>query len=492
MAQHWTQKNQISEEFSWFDIPSNIDLLFNIQKNADDVVNIRHQHGFKRWWRARNNLVRLKRTLKSFLNLLRKNKIRKQMLASHYLRKPASTAALEQIDIKLLCQYLCGDITADRLLGGNTGHKKLSGPQLKAIEPLKATVQEQIANADLNDTLLLLSDFVRFRQKLKYYRFAHRVFNRIKLLTVDEEIKLSLTAGTLYLMPISSEIEEENVKIAHHAILKADVRGSTTVTEQLQLRGLNPASYFSMRFFNPINKIMATYDANKVFVEGDAIILSFLEYEHAPQQWFSVARACGYARDMLKVVGSNNRYSRQMGLPLLELGVGICYSDEAPQYLFDEEKPIMISGAIGLADRLSSCSWNLRESMKRGLFSVEVLRIVLQDSETDDKGQRHVRYNVNGVLIDNAAFDKLKVEIPLTTVRIKLNGEEYLFHVGQYPDTKGRVKDLVIREGKVGIWQNSQIQPGKENDESFFEVVVNRKVIPLVLESTASKQLTSS
>ena len=54
--------------------------------------------------------------------------------------------------------------------------------------------------------------------------------------------------------------------------MKADVRGSTTVTDELQNKGLNPASYFSTRFFNPINKILETYGAHKVFIEGDAII----------------------------------------------------------------------------------------------------------------------------------------------------------------------------------------------------------------------------
>ena len=158
----------------------------------------------------------------------------------------------------------------------------------------------------------------------------------------------------------------------------------TTVTEQLSCKGLNPASYFSTRFFEPINKILGAYGANKVFIEGDAIILSFLEYGHAPQEWFAVARACGCAIEMLKIIGANNRHSKQMGLPLLELGVGICYADESPNYLFDEDKPIMISSAIGLADRMSSCSWKLRTSTKKGLFNVDVLRM----GEGEKRGRR--------------------------------------------------------------------------------------------------------
>ena len=269
--------------------------------------------------------------------------------------------------------------------------------------------------------------------------------------------------------------------------MKADVRGSTTVTDELQNKGLNPASYFSMRFFNPINKILETYGANKVFIEGDAIILSFLEFEHTPQEWFSVARACGYSKDMLKVVGSNNRYSTQMGLPLLELGVGICYADVAPRYLYDEDRSIMISGAIGDADRMPGCSWMLREKIQKSLFNIDVLRI--SDGEGEgEKGQQYIRYNVNGILLDDASFSKLKDEITLKSVRMKLNGKQYLFHIGQYPDTNGRKKDLIIREGRVGIWKDSQAHEDPDTEEVYYEVVVNRKVTPLVLEAVNGKQ----
>lgn len=481
-------KTKISEEFNWFDLPENIDLLFNVQRNTDQLSENRKEMGFKNWWRKRGEINRLKRTLKAFSRLLRSNKVLPQVLASHYMRRSLNPLIMELVDLKIVCQFLSGYINATKLQDSISGGKKLNSEQLKSLESLKHKIDEQISKADLVDSLKLLADFSRFRLHLKYYRFAHRAFNRLSLLTAEDEIKLSKTAGTLFVMPTSSEIEEDDERICHHTILKADVRGSTTVTNQLQEKGLNPASYFSMRFFNPINKILGTYGANKVFIEGDAIILSFLEYEHTPQQWFSVARACGYAKDMLKITGSNNRYSTQMGLPLLELGVGICYADEAPRYLYDEDHPIMISGAIGLADRMSGCSWNLRATIEKGLFNVDVLRIAEGETSKGEKGQHFVRYNVNGINIDELAFNKLKQEIPLKSFRMKLNAKEYLFHIGQYPDSNGRKKDLVIREGKVGIWRNSQIEEDLDSDASYYEVVVNRKVNSLVLEASAKDQ----
>lgn len=419
---------------------------------------------------------------------MRKDKALPQLLASHYMRRSIHPTILEFVDLKIVCQFLSGKIDIEKVQASITGGNQLSTEQVKSLESLQEKIRDQISKADANDSLKLLLDFSRFRQQLKYFRFAHRAFNRISLHTTADDIKLSKSAGTLYLMPTSAEIEEDDAKIVHHTILKADVRGSTTVTDELQAKGLSPASYFSTQFFNPINKILETYGANKVFIEGDAIILSFLEYEHAPQQWTSVARSCGYAKDMLKITGSNNRYSTQMGLPLLELGVGICYSKEAPRFLYDGDHPIMISGAIGLADRMSGCSWNLRAAIQKSLFNVDVLQIAEGDTKKGEKGQHFLRYNVNGINIDDLAFKKLKTEIPLKSLRMKLNSKEYLFHVGQYPDMNGLKKDLVIREGKVGLWKENEIHDNPNSDEPYYEVVVNRKVLPHVLEAVNKKQ----
>ena len=47
-------------------------------------------------------------------------------------------------------------------------------------------------------------------------------------------------------------------------------------------QGLNPASYFSLNFYDPVNKLLGKYGAQKVFLEGDAIILAILEREGEP------------------------------------------------------------------------------------------------------------------------------------------------------------------------------------------------------------------
>lgn len=481
-------KSEISENFCWFDEPATVARLFDSRVSQQWYGEVRKDLNFRERWTVKREIRTQGKLLTAFARLLKKEKRLSQMLASHYMRRNLSSAITEHLDLKALCQYLSGQINLDKLTEGLNQGNSLNVEQVRTLENLRSDIEEKVARANSEDILGLLQDVSSYRRKLKFFRFAHRAFNRISILTTEDDIRLSRSAGTLYQLPTSNEIEQDDARICHHTILKADVRGSTTVTDELQAKGLNPASYFSMRFFNPINKILETYGANKVFIEGDAIILSFLEHENAPQQWYSVARACGYARDMIKITSSNNRYSTQMGLPLLELGVGICYSDEAPRFLYDGDHPIMISGAIGLADRMSGCSWNLRAALKKGLFNVDVLRIAEGDSQKGEKGQHYLRYNVNGINLDDAAFAKLQKEINLKSLRMKLNNDSYLFHVGQYPDAKGRKKDLVIREGKIGLWKDDNIHEDPHSSESYYEVVVNRKVLPVVLEAASNKQ----
>jgi len=64
-------------------------------------------------------------------------------------------------------------------------------------------------------------------------------------------------------------------------ILKADVRDSSRLTRSLMEKGMNAASYFSLNFYDPVNKLLAKYGATKVFLEGDAIIVALLEHEGA-------------------------------------------------------------------------------------------------------------------------------------------------------------------------------------------------------------------
>ena len=121
----------------------------------------------------------------------------------------------------------------------------------------------------------------------------------------DKMRELSAMNSTLYEFLLRDEHVPAEEKIVRHVVLKADVRDSSRLTRSLLERGLNPASYFSLNFYDPVNKLLAKYGATKVFLEGDAIILALLEHQNQPAM--AVARACVLAREMIEIVRGYNQ-----------------------------------------------------------------------------------------------------------------------------------------------------------------------------------------
>jgi len=470
-------KTVLTEDFSWLESPENLSALFDIRRQTEALQETRRSAGLRAWWAARKGVNARRKVLSNLTRHWRKKRLFSQLIASRHVRVLWSPALAEQIEGRFLCQYLCGQIDTRKLQARALNGHTFTPAQLKQFGESIKQIRQEAGPLALESTLAILQDISRFRRHLKYYRLAHRAFNRLRILRSEEELTLSREANSLYALLTPSEQQDDQDRIVHHAIIKADVRGSTTVTEELQSKSLNPASYFSLRFFSPINTLLPVYGANKVFIEGDAVILSLLEHEKSPQQWFAVARACGLARAMLNVVHANNLHSDKMGLPKLELGIGLCYAPTAPLFLYDEDKPIMISGAIGKADRLSSCTWKLRRIIQAGVFNVEVFALADGEPGRGEKGQNTIRYNVNGILLDNPGFEKLQQEIVLKRVSVKINGDAVTLHVGKFPDVQGKSHDLVIREGRVRLWRDEAPVEGHLSDERFYEVVSNRKLI---------------
>ena len=484
------QKGQVSESFSWLDHPDNVRLLLDEKIHEKWLNEARGSLGLKGNWRLKNVLKKLSKVARDLRKTLGDNRSLRLVLASYALREKLNQADLDLIELEEALAFVAGNDTRkiDEIVdpareGARVLHAKLDD----CAKDFDKQFRESI------DALFLrfLGDYSRYRTHLKYYRFAHRMFNRLSVITDPEKIQLAKAGGNLYQLLTSDEVKEigvdESPEIVHHTILKADVRGSTTVTAELTKQGLNPASYFSLRFFNPISERLAAYGAVKVFIEGDAVILGTYEYANAPDEWFSVSRACGIAKEMLDIVASKNAHSRQTGLPLLEIGIGICYSDDKPLFLFDEDHPIMISSAIGNADRMSSCSWRLRGNFEPGDFHVGVFVMADDDKDKGEKGQALVRYNVNGIVIDDAAFVKLEKEVHFKRLKANSGGVEETFYVGQYPDVQGKQRDLVVRQGRVGRLKGDVIETDPDSDQIYFEVLSNTRFANQIVDLAKKK-----
>jgi hypothetical protein len=225
-----------------------------------------------------------------------------------------------------------------------------------------------------------------------------------------------------------------------------------------------------------------------VFIEGDAIILAIFEREKTPEGWYAVARACGIAMNMLFIINRYNEKSKKNKLPILELGIGINYLDSSPTFLFDGDQRIMISSAINIADRQSSCSRSLRKALaqKKPTFNLYVYQTASEEAMRQTSDDISIRYNVNGIELNPDGFEKLGQEINLTTLNIavpELKRKKIKLHTGKFPLTTGRFQRLIVRESRIRQLRADTLQPVKTTGRKYYEVCTH----PLVYRHVRKK-----
>jgi hypothetical protein len=325
--------------------------------------------------------------------------------------------------------------------------------------------------------LEFLKGFFKYHRDLENFKLLKQALDRVSLVTEEKTIALSKTNNTLYefLLPTEQVFELDTKPVTSHVIMKADVRGATAITAQLNESGLNPASYFSLNFFNPISEIVSQYAALKVFIEGDAIILAILERKDDEAGKYCVSRACGLAINMLSVIQRYNAKSKKYKLPILELGVGICYQNTPPAYLLDGKKRIMISPAINSADRLSSCHKTLRRVIDKNsrAFNLYVYQSAKEDDKALSEDEIVLRYNINGIELNEAGFNKLTKEIDLKTMNClipKIQKEPIIIHTGKFPLVTGTFQRLIIREEWVQELNTVTYKPSGMVNRKYYEV----------------------
>jgi len=334
-----------------------------------------------------------------------------------------------------------------------------------------------------------LRDFMRYHRDLKNLEGLRSAMDNVNLIANEKMRQLSSMNGTLYEFLLPEEQKPSEEKVLRHVIIKADVRDSSRLTRSLLERGMNPASYFSLNFYDPVNKLLSKYGASKVFLEGDAIILAILEREGEPG--LAVCRASVLAREIIEIVRGYNQLLERAGLPGIELGVGISYQDSAPMYLMDGEQRIMISDALNESDRLSSCSKRVRKSMKtmETPFNVYAFQTVPDADVEDSPDDFILKYNLNGIRISEAAFQRLKQEISLELSPLDFpkawEGEEFHLWSGLVPVGNDIFRKIVVRGSRM-----PQIDPHNFSvqlwTERWFYEVCSNSAIDAKLEGKAA------
>ena len=451
------QSDKLSAAFCWLDEPGNVRLLFDENLHDEAADALKEEQGYKAWWGFRSDLKKLSKVVAEAKRRFAPDPEHLRMIiGGHILGDEWNEKFSQNIDVAQACRYVAGidakKIPARMDQGNNEGRGYVLDNLNKFAELSQRRYKDELSDVWLQ----VLTDLSRYRLHLHYYRLAHRVFNRLNVLTDPDEIQLSRSGGNSYHLLNDEETRERGEvpdnQVIHHSIMKADVRGAMRVTSELTKQNLNPAAYFSSNFFEPLNRLLEIYGATKVLVEGDAVTLCQQEYSASPGEWYCVARGCGLAREMIDIGTARNAASRKIGLPALELGIGISHLPERPLFLVDEERPIMISAAIGDADRIATSNKMLRDKVKPAPFAVQVI--------ASESGAR-TQHNVNGVLLSNDSFRKLGSEIQLRLRKVTMLENEHTFYVGRYPDQKGKERDLVIREGAVARVESDSLVTGK-------------------------------
>lgn len=363
-------------------------------------------------------------------------------------------------------------------------HGKISADNLnnavKKVEGAKAADRSKTAGR-------YMSDFIRYHRDLRRMEALQAAMDGVNVISNEKLRELSAINNTLYEFMLPEEQKAGDANVINHSILKADIRDSTTLTRTLYERGLNPASYFSLNFFDPVNKLLPKYDATKVFIEGDALILAL--FERQGEAGFGVGKTCVLAKEMIQIVRAYNEESKKAGLPTLELGLGICFQDSAPMYLMDGAHRIMISKALNESDRLSGCSKGARKYLGEStdnLFNVFSFQTV-DDADTGGMPDEFlVRYNIGGIHINGLAFEKLKNEISLQIHEIEMpmiwQKEKVKLYSGVVPVGQGIYHKLVVREGFIAHVDARDFSLKNWTEKKYYEVCVH----PSIYESLSS------
>jgi len=430
--------------------------------------------------------------LAQWVRLLEDEQVMEHVIASYHT-VPLLSEYAPRINPQQLKNALISRPECDRVERMIQEHGKLSPASLYAavakVASCRGAERAKVAAR-------FLQDFSHYHRDLRRLEVLNAALDWVNLVNTEKLRELSRMNGTLYefLLPEEQPQQPEEDRVLRHVVLKADVRDSTRLTRTLMEKGLNPASYFSLNFYDPVNKLLSKYGAQKVFLEGDAIILAILE--RAGESGLAVSRACVLAREIIEIVRGYNELMQRSGMPGLELGVGITLQESAPLYLMDGEHQIMISEALNQSDRLSSCNKRARKEMESqaGPFHVYVFQTA--EPAKDDAANAEdsvLSYNLGGIRMNEAAFRKLEQEISLVPLTVKLppsmasDKGEYKLSSGTVPVDRDIFRKIVVRQSRVPRIKVEDFSVLGWTDRTYYEVCTDPAIYAALEKKKGAK-----
>ncbi|HJZ62731.1 MAG TPA: hypothetical protein VKD70_00315 [Candidatus Acidoferrum sp.] len=410
--------------------------------------------------------------LAQLLERLEQQDVLYHVLASYEIRAIASTYH-PPVHLQQLRKAL---VSKDELKRVEQVLKQVPAKRLseKPIDELSRKIRRYSRDEMQGLVLRFAVDFFRLHRDLRDAEHLSACMDRVNLLETEQARELSRMNNRLYECVLPEEGKSKQDPVISHVIIKADVRGSTKMTQDLLARGLSPASHFSLNLHEPVKKLLDRYNAKKVFIEGDAIILAIFETESSRTYARSVAKACVLARQILTVCNSYNDSAASADLPALELGLGVAHQGDAPTYWTDGESRVMISKALNLSDRLSGCAKLARRMLEnqKSHFGLFQFLQTMAGASAEELDEFLVRYNRNGIELNEEGFLKLYDEISLECIETKLDlpwGKETVtLYYGEVPMGES-VELLVLRKG-LARELSSDGKIGAPSTHVYYEV----------------------
>ena len=458
------------------------DAWLNVPENAQELV------GTGSTSESNTDTYSQKARLELWLDTLEREKLMSYVVASYEV-VPLLAEYSPQIHAQQLKNALVSPVERERVEKLIADHGKFSPRSLTAavarVDACHGGEREKMAAR-------FLRDFMRYHRDLRRLEALNAALDSVNLIGNPKMRELSAMNGTLYEFLLPDEQKPVEEKVLGHVVIKADVRDSSRLTKSLMARGLNPASYFSLNFYDPVNKLLTKYGATKVFLEGDAIILAILEREGEPG--LIVARACVLAHEMIEIVRGYNQLLERAGLPALELGIGISYQEAAPMYLLDGDDRIMISDALNESDRLSSCNKRVRKSIEQmgSPFHVYAFQTAGSAEAAETPDEFILSYNLGGIRMNEGAFQKLCQEVAVESFQLNLpqlwGTEGFQLHNALVPLGNDIFRKIVVRSSRMPRIDLRTFSLQEWTERKYFEVCTNPAVYaPVEGKATTGK-----
>src|SRR5258706_2524798 len=476
-------RSQYGEEVS----PETLDSWMNVPENARKLVGTGTPEDSGEGMAQQERLA-------AWVRLLEDERVMENVIASYQV-VPLLSEYAPRINAQQLKNALIDRTECDRVERMIKEHGKLSPNSLYAavakVASCRGAERGKIAAR-------FLGDFFHYHRDLRRLETLNAALDSVNLVSNERLQELSRVNGPLYefLLP-EEQGQTDSERVLRHVVLKADVRDSTRLTRTMMEKGLNPASYFSLNFYDPVNKLLEKYGAQKVFLEGDAIILAILEREGEPG--LAVSRACVLAREIIEIVRGYNELVQRSGMPPLELGIGITLQESAPLYLMDGEHQIMISEALNESDRLSSCNKAARKVMESqaGPFHVYVFQsagTALAKDESANPEDSTLSFNLGGIRMNEAAFRKLEQEISLVPLAVKLphsiassDKGEYKLFSATVPVDRDIFRKIVVRQSPVPRINVEDFSVQGWTDRTYYEVCTDPAIYAALEKKKGAK-----